>query len=299
MRTSDRTPWQRAAETARRQHGVITFEQLLAAGAGRDQVKRWVARGLLHRVHLGVYRLGHVAPSTDATYLAAVLACGEGALLAGFAAAHHLDALRGNPAPEVLSSGEHVVRGVTVHRSRHPADADRWMHRGVPVTSPARTIVDLAGRMELGALAEVAHRLGVRWRMGAEDVQAVVARRGWVSGAAKLRAIYEGDAEVLLSRLERDFMELLRSAGLPLPQTNRRAGSFYVDCRWPGFRLTVELLGFRFHGSRHAWTQDQRRAREAYARGDEFRAYTWDDVHATPSVVLRELGPLLAADRAA
>lgn len=288
----------RAAAIARRQHGVVTRTQLLSAGVSASGVERWLAKRLLHRVHPGVYRLGHRAPSVEATYLAAVLAGGEGVALSGFAAVHLYEALRRRPpAPEVTGGVDLRLRGVITRRLVPLAPDELRLQRGVPVTSPARTMVDIAGAATLPVLGEVGHHLGVRYRLRADEVFAVMARRGRVNGATKLRAVYEGDAAVLLSRLERKFVRLISEHGLLPPVTNRKVGSFYVDCRWPG--LTVELLGFRFHASRHAWTRDQRRAREAYARGDEFRAYTWDDVDLAPDVVLAELAPLLRRHRAA
>ena len=113
------------------------------------------------------------------------------------------------------------------------------------------------------------------------------------TGAAKLRAILRGDVRVTLSELERRFLERLDEAGLPLPQTNRPAGGRRVDCRWPEHRLTVELDSYRYHHSRHAWEQDRRREREARARGDEFRRYTYGDVFESPGLMLAELRPLL------
>ncbi|MCW2991849.1 MAG: hypothetical protein JWM73_2443 [Solirubrobacterales bacterium] len=287
----------RAAAIARRQHGLVTREQLLAAAISSRTVERWQTKGLLHRVHPGVYRLGHRAPSIEATYLAAALAGGAGVAVCGFAAAHVYGALRRAPAPEVTGPVDLRLRGVITRRLAPLGAGEVRVHRGVPLTAPARTMVDLAGHASLGVLAEISHHLHVAQHLEAQDVLAAMARRGRVNGAAKLRAIYEGDAAVLLSRLERKFVALLRNARLPLPKTNRKAGSFYVDCRWPG--LTVELLGFRYHGSRHAWERDQRRAREAYARGDQFRTYTWDDVTETPNVVITELLPLIPMDRAA
>jgi hypothetical protein len=112
-------------------------------------------------------------------------------------------------------------------------------------------------------------------------------------GAAKLRRIIEGDAPVTLSALERRFLQLLREHGLPLPRTNRPAGAHHVDCRWPERRLTVELDSYRFHHSRHAWEQDRRRERDARARGDEHRRYTWADVFEQPAPMLAELRRLL------
>jgi hypothetical protein len=286
-----------AAAIARGQHGLVTRQQLLDAGLTGSAVQRWLSKGLLHRVHPGVYRLGHCAPSTEATYLAAVLAGGDNAALCGFAAAHLYGALRTAAATEITATVDVRLRGVIARRLAPLSAVDVRRHRGVPVTTPARTMVDLAGRASAEVLGEISHHLGVLHGLTAAEVFAAMARRGRVNGAPTLRALYQGDAAVLLGRLEREFAALVRGAGLPAPKTNRRLGSFFVDCRWPG--LTVELLGFRFHGSRHAWTRDQRRAREAYARGDEFRAYTWDDVHLTPEVVLAELTPLLRTDRAA
>src|SRR5215204_1570227 len=111
--------------------------------------------------------------------------------------------------------------------------------------------------------------------------------------ARKLRRVVHGDVHVTLSALESRFLELLRDEGLPLPITNRPAGGRRVDCRWPEHRLTVELDGYRFHNSRHSWEQDRRREREARARGDEFRRYSYDDVTADPTLMLAELRPLL------
>jgi len=99
---------------------------------------------------------------------------------------------------------------------------------------------------------------------------------------------------VTLSKLERRFLALLREERLPLPRTNKPAGGRRVDCRWPDYRLTVELDGYRFHQSRYAWEQDRRREREARARGDEFRRYTYGDVFEHPQLMLNELRLLLA-----
>jgi very-short-patch-repair endonuclease len=119
-----------------------------------------------------------------------------------------------------------------------------------------------------------------------------------VEGAPqRLRAILEGDAPILLSRLERGFRALLRRQDLPLPITNRPAGAHYVDCRWPEHRLTVELDSYRFHKTRHAWEQDRRRDREARRRGDRFRRYTWRAVFEEAADLLTELHEILLAPR--
>ena len=113
-------------------------------------------------------------------------------------------------------------------------------------------------------------------------------------GRAKLVRVLHGDVPVTLSRLEARFPELLGETGLPLPVTNRVAKGHRVDCRWPQHRPTVELDSYRYHQSRHAWEQDRRRGREARARADEFRRYTWGDVFEQPALMLAELKALLA-----
>jgi very-short-patch-repair endonuclease len=245
-------------------------------------------------VHRGVYRVGHRAPSVEAGYLAAVLACGEGALLSGRAAAHLFGLLQGPaPRPEVTARTERRVPGVRTRRSRQLDATDATTWRQIPVTTVARTLTDLAGDLPLDALARACHEAGVRYGTTPKQVQAVLARRPNTPGARKLHSILRGDTRVTLSKLERRFLQLLRQEGLALPQTNRPAGGRRVDCRWPDRRLTVELDSYRFHHSRHAWEQDRRREREARARGDEFRRYTYGDVFEDREQMLTELRLLL------
>jgi very-short-patch-repair endonuclease len=287
------------AEMAATSHGVVTRAQLLSAGISAGDISRRLRTGALLREHWGVYRVGHRAPSLEARYLAAVLACGEGALLSGRAAAHLLGALFGPPPPpEVTASTERRVAGVVVRRQRRePGDGIVW--RGIPVTSLPRTLVDLAGVLSTDDLARACHEAGIRHRTTPADVEAVLARRPTSPGAAKLRWILRGDVKVTLSKLEARFLARLRDEGLVLPQTNRMAGGRRVDCRWPAQRLTVELDGYRYHHSRRAWEQDRHREREARARGDEFRRYTYGDVVERPGLMLAELRKLLPPERAA
>jgi hypothetical protein len=279
------------AKLAARSHGVVTRVQLLAAGVTRDEIDHRLALGALLREHRGVYRVGHRAPSIEARYLAAVWACGEGAVLSGRAAAHLWGLVKGPaPAAEVTTVSERRVHGVITKRSRH---TERTTHRGIPITTVPRTLVDLAPVLSLDALARACHEAGVIYDTTPRQVEAVLARRPRTKGARNLRGVLIGDVQVTLSELERRFQELLAAAGLPLPETNKRAGGRRVDCRWPDRRLTVELDSYRYHRSRHAWEQDRRREREAHARGDEFRRYTHGDVVESPRLMLAELDALL------
>jgi hypothetical protein len=142
-------------------------------------------------------------------------------------------------------------------------------------------------------LALAFHHAGTRCHTTPAQVEAVLARRPNIPGAGKLRAVLRGEARVALSKLERRFLDRVREAGLPLPETNRPAEGRRVDCRWAEQRVTVELDSYRYHRSRHAWEQDRRREREAYARGDHFRRYTYGDVLEHPKAMLAELRGLL------
>ena len=276
-------------------HGVVTRGELLAAGLTADQIAGRVRKGALIPEYPGVYRAGHRAPSVEARYMAAVKACGRGALLRGRAAAYLLGILRGTvpPPPEVLTAADRRIRGLKVERTRSLHPRDGTTVNSIPCTTVPRTLVDLAGVLDEEDLARACHEAGVKYRTSPAQVEAVLARRPNSPGATKLRAVMRGDVRVSLSELERRFLRLLQADGLPLPVTNRVAGGRRVDCRWPDRRATVELDGFRFHNSRHSWESDRQREREAYARDDAFRRYTYADVIENPTRMLAELRGLL------
>jgi very-short-patch-repair endonuclease len=259
-------------------------------------IERRTASGALLPIHRGVYGVGHRPASREGVYMAAVLACGPEAVLAGAAAAYVLGILKSQAAPraQVVALTARRIPGVVVRRGRGGiARLDYGQARGIPVTSPARTLVDLAGALRADQLARCVHEAMVLHHLTPQSVEKALARNPTAPGARKLRRVLRGDERVTLSRLERRFLALLRDAGLPLPETNARAGGRCVDCRWAAQRLTVELDGYRFHASRFAWEQDRRREREAYARGDQFRRFTWEDVVERPGPILRELRALL------
>jgi hypothetical protein len=280
------------ASLASRAHGVVGRVDLLAAGLTARQIDHRVQTGVLIVEFPGVYRAGHRAPSVEARYMAAVKACGTGAVLSGLSAAWLWGLVRGAPPPEVTAPTERRVKGVKTRRRRLDS-RDTTRRQRIPVTTVPRTLVELSSLLSSNALARAAHEAGVRYRTTPAQVERTLARTPRVKGAANLRAVTRGEVHVTLSRLERRFLELLHAEQLPLPRTNRPAGAHYVDCRWPDHRLTVELDSYTFHNSRHAWEQDRRREREARQRGDEHRRYTWTDVFEEPEPMLAELRVLL------
>jgi very-short-patch-repair endonuclease len=284
----------RIARLAGRAHGVVSRAGLLGAGVSSKEIARRVEKGALIPVHRGVYRVGHSAPSLESSYMAAVLACGPGAALCGRAAGYLLGLLRGAaPRPEVAAPAARRVRGVRTRQVRRLDSGEVTLWRAIPSTSPARTMVDLAAsNLPLAALARAFHEAGIRHGTTPDEIEQVLGRRPNTPGAGRLRRVVHGDEPVTLSALEARFLRLLEEHGLPRPETNRPAGTKRVDCRWPALGLTVELDGYRYHRSRHAWEQDRRREREAHARGDQFRRYTYGDVTDDPTRMLAELREL-------
>src|SRR3954447_21588301 len=279
----DRTD-EKIARLASRSHGVVTRRRLRAAGVTSRQIEWRVARGSLIVVHRGVSRVGHRAPRIEATYMAAVLACGDGALLMGAAASHLYGLIRGQPPmPAVRTRTERRIEGIETHRTRRGKRGTEW--RGIPITTVPATLVDIAPSMPTDQLARACHEAQVRFRVTPDAFPARMPK--------PLRAILDGDIPVTLSALENRFLGRLREHGLPLPITNRKSGTKRVDCRWPAHRLTVELDSYRYHHTRHAWEQDRQREREAHARGDQHRRYTYTDVFEAPASMLQELHALL------
>jgi hypothetical protein len=274
---------------------LVTREQLFDAGFSRAQVDRWVQSKFLIPLYDGVYRVGHRAPSLECSYLAAVLACGEGALLSARAAAYLYGLVKGEPPPpEVTTPTQRRPKGVITHRARvHRRETT--VYRDIPITTVARTVVDMAAQSTAAELAVIFHEAVVRFRVKPHHVEAVLTRRPNAKGAKTLTRVILGDERVLLSELERGFIALLRRHNLPLPQTNIPRDGHWVDCWWPEHKLTVELDTYRYHSTRHAWEQDQRRERKARrARGGEYRRYVWGDVFENGDATAAELRQLLS-----
>ncbi len=283
---------------ATRAHGNVTRAELLEAGVTSRMIDRRIEKGALISQYEGVYRVGHTAPSREASFMAATKAGGDGSFISGRPAGHALGLVRGKvPAPELISRRHLKIRGLRSTRAGRLAREDTTRWKNIPITSPPRTLVDLAAELNAETLARACHEAGVRYRTKPRHVEAVLKRKPNAKGAAKLRAIISGEQRVTLSKLERRFLQRLREAGLPLPATNVVAGTKRVDCRWRDHRLTVELNSFTFHNSRLSWEGDYQREREARDRDDEFRRFTWADVFEKPDHMLRQLTKLLSRGR--
>jgi len=263
-----------AAEIARKQHGRLTRRQLLDAGIDPKRLDRWVADDRLRIVHRGVYALGHTAPSLHAAYMAAVLAGGFGAALSHNAAGYLLKVLRGlPPRPEITvpTTNRRSRPGIVIHRVRSLHPRDVCVVDAIPMTIVPRVLLDLAPSLKPADLTRACHEAWVHHRVTPAMVEACIARNPHKKGAAKLRRAL--GADVTLSKLEDLFLALLKTHGVPLPRTNVDVEGDKVDCLWEQHGLTVELITFRYHATRHGFETDNERRRRS-----RHIAYTYGDV---------------------
>lgn len=274
---------------ANRQHGRVSTVQAAADGVGPQRLARWAEQGLLHHEHQGVYAVGHVAPSPLGELMAAVLACGPKAF-AGYASCTYLlDVTATAPRkPEVLVRTSAPIQHprISVHRTRrlHPLDHGVW--EGIPTTTLPRALLDLAPRWSVKQLTRAWHEGYVRHGLTPAAIEACMLRNPRRPGVRKLRRAL--GADVTLSMLEDAFLDLLRRHGIALPRTNIDVRGHKVDCHWPALSLTIELLGYRFHASRHAFERDVARQRRT-----GHVAFTWGDVVERGDATIREVRALM------
>jgi hypothetical protein len=284
------------AELARRQWGVVSVEQLRALGFGRSAVTRRVRAGRLHRLYLGVYAVGHAHLGREGRRLAAVLACGEGAVLSHRSAAAHWGLLQTSQAGIDVTArrGRREVEGIRLHWSRSLAAQDTAAHEGMPITSLARTLLDLAAtvrpdRLER-ALAQ-AERLQLYDHAAIADV---LSRSNGHRGRAALTRATAEEPKLTRSELEVIFLRLVRQAGLPEPRSNLPLAALdhprlEPDFYWPTHRLVVETDGWETHSTRAAFQTDRRRDAALVAAGWRVMRFTYDDVAYDGPTVVRRL----------
>lgn len=290
-------PERAIAELAAKQRGVITRAQLLELGLTRTTIDNWVKHSRLHPLYRGVFLLGHPRPIAGARNLAAVLACGRGAVLSHLSAAGLWRLLPGREGDvDVTVPGRNPGRrrGIRVHRVNGLDRRDVRKLGGIPITSPARTIFDVAAvvrRRELEqALAEAyARRLARR-----SDFVSLLARRSSLPGTRALRALLDdGTPALTRSQAEERLLALIRTAELPAPEINVRIGRDEVDFMWRDQRLIVEVDGFRFHSSRSAFEHDRRRDAELSSQGFRVIRITWRQIVDRPEALIARLAKAL------
>lgn len=288
-------PDRKLAALAGRQHGVVSRSQLIELGLGRGAIDSRLRSGRLHTVHRGVYAVGHASLSLRGVWLAGVLAHGNGAVLSHLSAAglwRLIDPLA-TPVDVTSKQGRAGRRGVRLHRGIvHPEERTR--RHGIPVTSVARTLLDVAELDPRGTLRrafEEADRRGLLSRQALDEV----AHRG--QGRRGLAAINRLMAESrdgsTRSALEDTFVALCRQHRLPAPTVNARLFGFEVDALWLKQRLVAELDGFAFHRHRAAFERDRERDATLQAAGYRVVRFTHRRLKREPAAVAAQLRALL------
>src|SRR4051794_18774164 len=250
------------------QHGVVATWQLLTRGITRRAIERRLEAARLHRVHPGVYAVGHSRLSAHGHWQAAVLAGGPDAVLSHRGAAG-LWGLRDTRALEITSP-RHVRRpGITAHRATLARD-EVTTRDGIPVTTAARTTFDLAAVVRRPDVEAAFHEAEHRNLTGPLSLGALVARYPTRRGTATITAILK-DAQyttgITKSELEKAFLAFLDSRGLPRPHRNMFVLGAERDCAWPEAKLIVELDSWQAHGMRRSFESDRLRDRKLLLAG--------------------------------
>jgi len=290
------------ARRAAQQHGVVHRRQALALGMTPRQIHSRLASGLLVPLHPAVYRLAVRPPSWEQAVLAACLAAGDGAV-ASHRSAALLWGLRGiDHAPvEITFSGRHgpALAGVVVHRTDRLDAVDVTHRHGVPVTAPARTLLDLAGVVDVAQLEPALEDAVLRGLAPFLLLRRTLDRLGGSGrrGAAPLRRLLDsrdpGTAPTE-SVLEDTLVRALRRGGLLEPVRQYRVGAVRVDLAYPGVRLAIEADSRVWHGGRTDVQRNSAKQNLLVARGWRVLRFTWFDVTHRPAYVVGTVEPLLS-----
>ena len=294
------------ADLATRQYGVVSTAQLRAFGYAKRTVLEWAAAGRLHRLHQGVYAVGHRRLTWNGWCMAGVLGAEPNetdqvvwpAVASHGSAAYLWGIYRFEPGRIDVTAPirRRAKRDFVVHFSSILAEEDRAARDGIPVTALPRTLLDLAIRARPGQLdrhLERAEELGL---LDLPALQALLARAGGHRGRGRLASalsLYQPDPAFTRSKFERRFREATRRAGLPPPSMNFNTEGYELDAYWPAERFAVELDLFETHGTRAAFERDRLRQEELKLAGIEIIRVTGPRFKREPDEVVRRVAALL------
>ena len=293
---------ERIAELAEGQHGVVARRQLLGLGMEREAITVRLRKGRLHRLHRGVYAVGHRVLSREARWMAAVLACGPDAVLSHHSAAAlwGLQGLSSRAIEVTVPRKSRSRRSIQRHFAVLPPD-EVTRHRGIPVTTVPRTLFDLASVSSADVVEHALREseyLRLHDRLSLPDLlDRYPGRRGSTTARECLRRRRDLPAGRARSWLEREFLPFLRRNDLPRPRLNAwlPVGGRWiqVDCLWPG-RVVVELDGFAAHGTRSAFRADRARDRRLRVAGYGVTRIAPEQLEDEAAAIAADLRHLLA-----
>jgi very-short-patch-repair endonuclease len=274
---------------AREQHGIVTTKQLVAAGLTRAAISKRVRGGRLYRVHQGVYSVGHSGLSLEASWMAAVLACGSGAVLSHGSAAVHWKLLRPLEGPIDVTvpkrTGRSRRRGICIHRHTSLDGGSSLstsglqtrprrlvtVHERIPITTVPRTLEDLRRSELRPSLVRRAIREAEFLRLPLGDIETDRTR----------------------SDVERDFLRLCRRYRLPLPEVNVPIGRMTVDFLWRSAMLVVETDSYVTHGGTVAFEDDRQRDLELRRLGYSVHRFSERQLELEPKAVAEDVAAAL------
>jgi Transcriptional regulator, AbiEi antitoxin/Protein of unknown function (DUF559) len=279
---SDNLADRRVAGAAAEEWGVLSLAELRHCGLTKRAIAVRVRRGWLHRLHQGVYAVGHARIPLEGRFLAAVKACGPGAVLSHYSAASLLGMVQWEERfleVTVCDTTPRVHRGIRVHRTRCLEHRDVRDWHGIPVTSPARTALDLASQLPFHAARRATRQALSLGLLSVGDLLEILHRQGTRPGARTLRRIVAGGVMPTRSLLEDVVLELILEAGLAMPDVNlpmvldgRRV---VPDFRWPELRLVVEADGAAWHDNELARHDDAERQAILERAGERVLRVSW------------------------
>jgi Protein of unknown function (DUF559)/Transcriptional regulator, AbiEi antitoxin len=284
------------AARAAKAWGVLSIAELRACGLNDRAVLVRVRNGRLHPVHRGIYAVGHVSLPLEGRLLAAVKACGPGAVLSHYSAAAlwgFVDWDDRFPEVTVVGTSTRTHRGVRVHRTSQLERRDTFLRQGIPVTSPAWTLMDIASRLDYRRLRRAARQAQSLRRVSIPQLVEILGRLGGRRGSSKLARVVATGPAPTRSELEDAVLDLILRGGVAHPQVNealRLSGRRVVpDFRWPEQHLVVEADGAAWHDNQLAREDDAERQALLEAHGERVLRVTWDQAIARPGQTLSRI----------
>jgi very-short-patch-repair endonuclease len=292
------------ARVAAGQHGLVTLRQLEAMGVARSAVHKRIAAGRLHRVHDGVYAVGHRVLTRHGNFLAAVLAGGPDAVLSHRSAAELWGLLDGEgDAPLDVTAPHRRGRtppGISAHRDGSLRPADRTRRNRIPCTSVARTLLDLAAVVPVPKLRRALAEAEVLRVLDRSALREVIRRGRGRRGVARLRLLLEEldpKTKWTRSEMERAFLRMCRRGGLPEPEVNVRltigGKRLEPDFLWRDAGLIVEADSRTFHDTYSAFSDDRKREQQLQLAGWRVSRCTWAQIQHEPRSLSETIHALL------
>ncbi len=290
----DATAWR----LARRQHGVLARRQLQRLGFSSREIERRIERGRLHAIARGVYAVGRRDLSPNGRWMAAVLACGETACLSHRSAGALFGICKernGVIEASVRHRGKIERPGIRVRsRPSLPSHDIGALHR-IPITSPVRTLIDLATELPPKSLERAVNEADKMDVIDPDSLRCSLDAYSGVPGVKPLRFLLDRDTFVLTDEeLERLFLPLALESGLSLPLVKEMLNGYEVDFLWPELKLVVETDGLRYHRTPSAQARDARRDQAHTAAGYARLRFSHHQVKHEPDYVKRILGETAA-----